>query len=229
MSNERITIKGTSEGLIITIGAGAWPGLIDELEQNLSQKASFFKGGRVALRVGPRQLTRPQLETVGQVLNRHHVTLWAVESESSGTQEAATQLGLETGLAERRGVEPPVEAAPQGDAIVIRRTLRSGQVFHHPGHVIVIGDVNPGAEIRAGGSVIVWGRLRGVVLAGTGDIGEEAVVCALQLAPTQLRIGSYIAHSPPEDDDHEFLPEMASVQDGQIVAEPWQDQARSNS
>jgi septum site-determining protein MinC len=224
MSNERIIIKGTSDGLIVTIGAGAWPGLVDELNQHLSKKASFFKGGRVALRVGPRQLTRLQLESVGQVLNRHRVSLWAVESDSPGTRQAAGQLGLETDLSPRQDAVAPPETSPtEGNSIVVQRTLRSGQVIHYPGHVVVIGDVNPGAEIRAGGSVVVWGHLRGTVHAGVGDngLGERAVVCALQLSPILLHIGSYITRSPTNEIEQDIVPEMASVQENQIVAEPW--------
>lgn len=223
MSNERITIKGTSDGLIVTIGAGAWPGLIDELNQQLSRRASFFKGGRVALCVGPRQLTRLQLESVGQVLNRHNVSLWAVESDSPGTRQATTELGLETSLSPRQVSVEPIVSPPEGNSILVQRTLRSGQVIHHPGHVVVIGDVNPGAEIRAGGNVVVWGRLRGTVYAGVGDdgMGQEAVVCALQLSPILLRIGSHITRSPTDETEEETVPEMASVQDDQIVAEPW--------
>ncbi len=224
MPNERITIKGTSDGLIITLGAGAWPGLVDELDQHLGQKAAFFKGGRVALRVGPRQLTRLQLESVGHVLNRHKVTLWAVESDSPGTRNTAEQLGLETQLSPRKEPEPIAEVAPMGEtSIVVQRTLRSGQTIHHPGHVVVIGDVNPGAEIRAGGNVVVWGRLSGTVYAGVGEngLGEKAVVCALQLSPALLSIGKQMTRSPATDSNPEVIPEMASVQDNQIVAEPW--------
>lgn len=226
MSSDRLSIKGTSDGLIITLGAGTWQGLIDELDQRLGEKASFFKGGRVGLAVGPRQLTRLQLEQIGQLLNRHNVTLWAVESESPSTQEAAAQLGLEIGLgmAARVAVTSPPTIGSAGEALLVQRTLRSGQVIHHPGHVVVIGDVNPGAEIRAGGSVVVWGRLRGTVHAGANAAegqSENIVVCALQLSPTQLRIGDYITRSPADDADHDIVPEMASVQDGQIVAEPW--------
>jgi septum site-determining protein MinC len=225
MPNERITIKGTSDGLIITLGAGAWPGLVDELDQHLGQKAAFFKGGRVALRVGPRQLTRLQMEAVGHVLNRHKVTLWAVESDSPSTRQAAEQLGLETDLVPRKEpVDVADELPPAGEqSIVVQRTLRSGQVIHHPGHVVVIGDVNPGAEIKAGGSVVVWGRIRGTVFAGVGEngLGEKAVVCALQLAPVLLRIGNQITRSPANETNSEIIPEMASVQDDQIVAEPW--------
>ncbi len=221
MSNDRIAIKGTSSGLIITIGSGLWLGLVDELDQRLGERASFFKGGRVALQVGPRQLTQTELGAIGEVLDRHGVTLWAVDSDSPGTRDAAAQLGLEIGLPDRSVTTPADTTDTPGDAIVVRRTLRSGQVIYHPGHVVVIGDVNPGAEIRAGGNVVVWGRLRGAVYAGSGDDGDNAVVCALQLSPTQLRIGNYIARSPNEETGQEVGPEMASVQNNQIVAESW--------
>jgi septum site-determining protein MinC len=222
MSNERITIKGTSNGLIINIGSGVWQGLLEELNSSLAEKASFFKGGRVALKVGPRQLTRQQIEAVGNILNHHTVTLWAVESDAAGTQQAAAQLGLETNLSPRPKPETPAPAEPAGDSIVIRRTLRSGQLIDHPGNVVIIGDVNPGAEITAGGSVIVWGRLRGNVFAGADEgFGNKAVVCALQLSPMRLRIGNYVARTPAEEDNQEIIPEMAFIQDEQIVATPW--------
>ncbi len=225
MPDDRISIKGTSNGLIITLGAGIWQSLVDDLNIDLNKKASFFKGGRVALRVGPRQLTRPQLESIGHVLNRHQVTLWAVESDAPGTREAATQLGLETNIAPPRPIQVSVPEQPidrVGDSLVIQRTLRSGQVVHHPGHIVVIGDVNPGAEVKAGGSIIVWGRLRGNVYAGSQEgQAASAVVCALQLAPMQLRIGDRMTRSPANDNDHNFVPEIASIQEGQIVAEAW--------
>lgn len=225
MSSDRINIKGTSEGLIITVGAGVWPGLMDELDQRLREKASFFKGGRVALAVGLRQLTIAELEQIGQLLNSHNVTLWAVESEAPSTREAAAQLGLEVGFgtSARPVTGPSVPQAAPDEAMLVRRTLRSGQVIQHASHVVIIGDVNPGAEIRAGGSIIVWGRLRGSVYAGANvKLAKSAVVCALHLSPTQLRIGDYIARAPADEIEHELIPEMASVQNGQIVAEPWQ-------
>ncbi len=224
MSSDRINIKGTSDGLIITVGPGAWPGLVEELDRHLGQKASFFKGGRVALRIGPRQLSRPQLEKVGHLLNRHQVSLWAVESDSPATRAAAEELGLETGMAAPRAPAPQTAPPPpEGDSIVVQRTLRSGQVIYHPGHIVIIGDVNPGAEVRAGGNVVVWGRLRGTVHAGAGDegLGDRAIICALQLSPTQLRIGSHITRPPADDGNQDSAPEVASVQEGQIVAELW--------
>ncbi len=103
--------------------------------------------------------------------------------------------------------------------MVLRRTLRSGQVLQHPGHVIVVGDVNPGAEVLAGGNVFVWGRLRGVVHAGAaGD--RQAIVCALELAPAQLRIADVVARAP-EEHPSPARPELARVEDAGIVVETW--------
>jgi septum site-determining protein MinC len=109
------------------------------------------------------------------------------------------------------------------ESLFVQRTLRSGHKVHFPGHVVVLGDVNPGAEIVAGGNVIVWGRLRGTVHAGAAG-GEHAVVCALDLDPTQLRIGAQIAISP--DRKGKPRPETALIRDGQLVAEPWSIESR---
>ncbi len=224
MSSNRVTIKGTSDGLVITMGAGTWSGLMAELEKHLGKKASFFKGGRVALRVGPRQLSLPELAAVGQILDRHQVSLWAVESNSAATRAVAREFGLEIELFPPQITTSVTDKASlEGESLVIQRTLRSGQIVHHSGHVLVIGDVNPGAEVRAGGHVVVWGRLRGTVHAGVGEqgLGEKAIVCALQLSPTQLRIGEHLTRSPADETHRAIAPEMASVQNNQIVAELW--------
>ena len=85
--------------------------------------------------------------------------------------------------------------------------------------MVVIGDVNPGAEIIAAGSVIVWGRLRGVVHAGS-EGNEKAAVYALDLNPMQLRIAKYIAVPPSRKG--KSSPEMAVISDGQVTAIHWE-------
>jgi septum site-determining protein MinC len=242
MSQARINIRGTSDGVVVNIGAGDWNSLVAELTARLEQAASFFKGGRVALQVGPRQLSQDQVEHVGALLQQHAMSLWAVIGDSEETRQVVTALGLETELAPPRlparmesgrvpgatQAQPPrladeaggEDLPAEGGAVLVRRTLRSGQTVRHTGHVIVIGDVNPGAEIIAGGDVVVWGRLRGTVHAGAGG-DDDAVVCALALTPTQLRIGGHIARSPGGEPGRGILPEVASVQGDQIVAKPW--------
>ena len=185
----RVNIRGTSEGLIIGLGAGPLHEVLEEMVSRLSSKASFFRGGRVALHTGERALSEEQLCAIGSLLEGLGVTLWAVRTEHPATEAAARELGLEI---RTQAATPPVvqspELAPPEEApdLVVRRTLRSGQAIHHIGSVVVIGDVNPGAEIIAGGNIVVWGRLRGTAHAGAVD-DEDALVCALQLMPSQIR------------------------------------------
>lgn len=219
---ESVTIKGTSEGLIITLGPGPFEAVVGEMEERLASRASFFRGGRVALRVGDRSMSVEQLQAIGTALEHLGMTLWAVEGDHPATHVAARELELEVSL---RPNSPPVTVVSQSipleemAGIVVRRTLRSGQTIHYPGHVTLIGDVNPGAEIVAGGDIVVWGRLRGNAHAGAmGD--EQAVICALQMQPNQIRIGAHIAR-PPDRSWRPKAPEKASVQDGGIVVERW--------
>jgi len=219
---EAVTIKGTSEGLVIALGEGPLDAILSEMKSHLMSRASFFVGGRVALRVGDRSLSSEQIESIGTMIEEFGITLWAVEGQHPTTIAAAEDLGLETSVHQPGAQHQPAqEQIPLAEmaGIVVRGTLRSGQAVHHAGHVTLIGDVNPGAEVVAGGDVIVWGKLRGTVHAGAmGDDG--ALVCALQLAPSQIRIGAHIAR-PPERGRPPKFPEIASVQEGQIVVERW--------
>jgi septum site-determining protein MinC len=90
-------------------------------------------------------------------------------------------------------IAPAPASAPAGVSTLYHRgTLRGGQALHNLGNIIVIGDVNPGAELIASGDIVVFGALRGVAHAGAqGD--RAARVIALELAPTQLRIATCIA------------------------------------
>ncbi len=224
MPRDRVEIRGTSKGLIITVKSGNWQSILEQLAQKLEQRASFFKGGRVALEVGKRLLDTEEIEAVGHLLAEHQMTLWAVNSSAAETQTVAKLLGLET---QSRQPAPATPAAAEasgsatGDTLVIRRTLRSGQRIEHSGNIVIIGDVNPGAEVTAGGHVIVWGKLRGAVRVGAIN-PEDAFVCALQLSPMQLIIGSLISRSPADNGEEQIIPEMAFAQNGQIVAEAWE-------
>lgn len=224
MSREHVNIRGTSEGVIITIGPGDWQTRVAELKLKLGQKASFFKGGRVALDVGLHLLDQSEIEAVGNLLLNHQMTLWAIQGEAPDTQLAAEGLGLETKLSITPTVKPalprPVPSQVDTTTLTVKRTLRSGQSVEHTGHIVIIGDVNPGAKVMAGGHIIVWGRLRGTAQAGAIE-AKNAFVCALQLSPMQLIIGNVISRSPSSGTPDAIFPEMALVQDGQIVAEPW--------
>ena len=86
---------------------------------------------------------------------------------------------------------------------------------------MVMGDVNPGAEIVATGHVVVLGALRGLIHAGaSGNI--DASIMALTFLPTQLRIASHITRSPDGlMQEGNYIPEIALLKDGEVVIEKY--------
>jgi septum site-determining protein MinC len=217
-----LQIKGIREGLLVTLGEGDWVGLQNSLLKNIEEQTNFFNGAKLALDVGNQILNVVALSSLRDKLSEHQVSLWAVISNSPTTEKTAQVLGLATRLNTPR-LDRTIRALDTDhltgeSAMLVQRTLRSGFKITYQGHVVVIGDVNPGAEIIASGSVVVWGRLKGVVHAGA-EGNEQAVVCALDLAPTQLRIAGNIVIPPQRKGKPQ--PELAFIQDGQIMAEPW--------
>lgn len=225
MIDTAITVKGTRDGLLVTIESGEWSELLAQVKALFENRNTFFRGGKVALQVKERKLLPADIVQMRQLIESNGVTVWAILSTDPDTRTAVETVGLVADLPGREVVQEETEDAEEpllaDTGILVHRTLRSGQVVTHAGHVVIVGDVHPGAEIVAGGDVIVWGRLRGIVHAGAGG-DEQRSVCALELSPTQLRIGNHIAR-PPEDKRRSRTnqPERAFISDGQLVAERW--------
>ena len=96
-------------------------------------------------------------------------------------------------------------------------TLRSGQKLFSEGHLIVHGDVNPGAELKALGNIVVLGTLKGIVHAGAGG-DRSASVSAIVLSPTQIRIADVITRAPDEQLSP-TNPEIAYIMEDRIYIE----------
>lgn len=116
---------------------------------------------------------------------------------------------------------PKIHQNDDEQALFVKKTIRSGQIIHNDGHILIMGDVNPGAEIVASGDIIVMGSLRGVAHAGaTGN--EDAIVMAFRLQPTQLRIANHITRPPDEEVIGPSYPEIARIKDKAIIIEVYQ-------
>ncbi len=146
-----------------------------------------------------------------------------LETETLEEIEDADEVDAEgtTVIAAGSDVEQPVQTKSNVPAVLyLRQNLRSGQTISHAGHLVIIGDVNPGAEIMAEGDITVWGALRGIAHAGIGG-NVEAEIRALKLQPIQIRIAHAIARSPDRPRVKYALgarlgPETARIVDGKI-------------
>jgi septum site-determining protein MinC len=222
--SDLISIKGGREGLRLRLDDVAdWQVLTTALAQQLAQKSGFFAGARLTLEIGDRTLSDAQMAALLELMQQHGVQVEALGATARESRDAARASGLTARPLPRYPEPATPPPASEHDGMLVTRTVRSGQVLRHHGHITLIGDVNPGAELIAGGSVLVWGRLRGLVHAGA--LGNtEAVVCALELRPTQLRIADQITRAP--DGAGRLSPETARIEGGQIVVEPWEGSKR---
>lgn len=221
-SNPSIQIKGLRDGLLVSLDDAPWDEQLSLLISQVDAQPSFFQGARLALDVASQVLRVNELVQLRDALSERGISLWAILSESPTTENTAQLLGLATRISKPRPEESrqfSVNDLGEETAMFLSRTLRSGTRIEFSGHVVVMGDVNPGAEIIADGNVIIWGRLRGLVHAGAKG-NRAAVICALDLSPTQLRIADEVSATlKPQEHPR---PEMARInEDGKLQAEFW--------
>lgn len=221
-TNSLIQIKGLRDGLLVSLDDAPWEKQLAALMAQVDAQPSFFQGARLALDVASQVLKVDDLVSLRDQLSERGISLWAVLSESPTTEKTSQLLGLATRISKPRPEETrkfAVDDLGEETALFLNRTLRSGTRIVFDGHVVVLGDVNPGAEILAEGNVIIWGRLRGTVHAGSKG-NREAVVCALDFSPMQLRIAdeASAAMGPKASSK----PQIARINEfGNLQAENW--------
>jgi len=101
----------------------------------------------------------------------------------------------------------------------VRNSLRSGQKAEFEGSIVVLGDVNGGAEVVAGENVVVLGCIRGMVHAGAKG-NKEAIITAGSIEATQIRISNVVKECEREDLDDSLIKTNAYIGDNdEIVIE----------
>ncbi|MDA8336210.1 MAG: septum site-determining protein MinC [Peptococcaceae bacterium] len=198
MSQEPVSIKGTRHGLIIRLTENQDFSLIkNDLRTKMEASRGFFRGARYTL-------------------NRD-ATLTGRQQEE--LEEICREFGMVPGTAAAPNPRPRAGVSPGEPAFLAAGNLRNGHRLAHPGHVVVLGDINPGAIVTAGHNLVVLGACRGTAEAGTaGD--PSALVLALHLKPVRLAIAGQAA------DNHIFQstppgPVAARLKNGRITLEPW--------
>lgn len=200
---------GGNTGLLIDLGACYGFDLMrDELERRLSNMDRFLLGRPVTLNIGEQRLTERQFRELEDILLAFGAHL----------EELISSRDQREGNSSPKAVRTLTSDLVWENAALLCRHLRSGQRFKTESSVVILGDVNPGAEVIAGGHILVMGSLRG--LAHAGFYGEEsAIVAAYRLRPTQLRIAQHITRPPDDEDLTVDTPELARIRGGKVVIE----------
>ncbi|WP_273697734.1 septum site-determining protein MinC [Selenomonas noxia] len=217
MSEEKIKIKGENDGLMLEFPPDlSFLEIVEELSRKLDSGSGFFLRGTL-VRVPRNRFSKEELAEL-QELFRTHGLICRLEKPVPMRSASPVPPSPKPAAASVSPQEAMQDASELQRMLVIDKTLRGGQAVETEGSVIVFGNVNPGAQITAGGSVDIRGTCRGLVHAGAaGD--STAFIIADHLMPTQIRIANYVARSPDEPEDFGKA-ERAYVKDGQIVIEP---------
>jgi septum site-determining protein MinC len=109
----------------------------------------------------------------------------------------------------------------RSDVLMMCGRVRSGQKIQHKGHVLLMGDVNPGGEVMAGGDIIVLGSLCGSAAAGHPE-KNDAIIVALDFRPTRIQIADQVSTGPYGSANRS--PHYACIREGAIVVAEYLDQ-----
>ena len=156
-----------------------------DLDALVRRSPAFFVDRPVILDLSGTPLDKAGLTTLIADLHERGIRVFGVE----GADPAALGLGLPPALGGGRPVDIPGEASPGGPAnaaparkpapaLLVEGSVRSGQSVIHPdGDLTIIGSVGSGAEVVAGGSIHIYGALRGRAIAGTAGNTRARIFC----------------------------------------------------
>lgn len=203
---EDVAFKGVNGELELAWSdKAAFSSIMDGLTAKLTAASEFFPAGTVVKMPAASRLSADEKAQLAALLDRYGL----VCQEPPAIVAPAT-AAAPAGPSERENYEI--------QALVVGKTLRSGQQLTYEGAVVVIGDVNAGARVIAGGDIIILGACRGVAHAGArGD--ETATITASRILATQLRIAGLIARAP-DDLNKPACMETARIMNGKVVIEP---------
>lgn len=188
---------------IRVIEGSAWTILMADLKGRLPKiDQSWLAQTKAHLEAQDRLLDSRQIKELEQILSQINLKLDLIITTRRQTAVAGASAGYSVQQDANISLFATAETSQDlAEPLYLKNTLRSGTEIIHPSSVIVRGDVNPGASIIAGGDVYVWGSLKGIAHAGAnGD--RRALIMALRLIPTQIRIAELVARAPdtpPED------------------------------
>ncbi len=226
METKGIVFKGSTEGLAIIVPEEYTAAqLMEEVSGKIQANSRFFKGAKLKVTYQGIRLSMDEEAQLFQILDAQSGAV----IESLNRAAAGSGSTMAAPAPRKSQAAPPLrrfftKGQDESDCKFIRTTVRGGTRIQYEGSVVVVGDVNPGAEIVAAGNVIVLGLLRGMVHAGAGG-SREAFISALKLKPTQLRIADLIARCPDDPDTPGAYPEIASVREGMIEVNPLYERA----
>lgn len=213
-----VIIKGNKYGISIVLDKEmSFDTLMDSLVDRLKDAENFFDSDRqLAVTFEGRVLSNEEIDKLlsliaaNSKLNIQYVieenseletTFYDViraEEDAAKNQKQAVSEENSSNISDKEedmaALKPSSAENKDGNSMFYKGILRSGQSLEAKESLIIIGDVNPGAKVVAGGNIIIIGALKGSVTAGANG-NRNAFVMAMSMNPIQIQIANIIAKS----------------------------------
>ena len=206
MKKAPVVIKGNKSGIRIVLDdVLPFPEILEEVEKKFKESSNFLGEAQVAVSFDGRKLTEEQEAILLECIKENSkLQVVCLIDEDKQREELFNQT-----------LNEKLMAMNANSGQFFKGTLRSGQVMEFETSVVILGDINVGAQVVSTGNVIVLGSLYGTEYAGAAG-KENAFIVALKMNPMQIRISDVIARSSDEKQETPAEPQIAYLQDGAI-------------
>ena len=157
-------------------------GWLEEIDATLARSPGFFVGKPVVLDLSAVELSQTAIAHLVSSLEQRDIRVLGIEGVDAArlTTSMPPLLtgGRPTVLAQNEPKKPEPKPKPTSTSLLLESPVRSGQsVVFTEGDVTVLGSVGSGAEIVAGGSIHIYGTLRGRAMAGVNGNSAARIYC----------------------------------------------------
>jgi septum site-determining protein MinC len=163
-------------------------GWIAELDDWRKNSPDFFVGRPIILDLVGASLSSSGIFRLLAILRNRGIRVIGLEGVEAGGLDPALPPVLKGGRSSDEGIEPATADATKSSvaahhqeptSLLLETPIRSGQSVIFPyGDVTVLGSVSSGAEVVAGGSIHIYGALRGRALAGSMGNARARIFCS---------------------------------------------------
>lgn len=178
-----VIIKGFQNGINIILNDSCAFGEIKKcIADKFNESAKFFGNARMAVSFEGKKLSDEEENELLDIITENcDIEICCVMEKDAEKNDVYL-----------RAMNQFVESSDQNDGQFYKGNLKSGQTLETDYSIIILGDVNPGATVISTGNIVILGTLYGMAYAGGSGEGNN-FVAALDMRPTQIKIGDIIA------------------------------------
>jgi septum site-determining protein MinC len=193
-------------------------GWLEEIDATLATSPGFFVGKPVVLDLSAVDLSQSAIAHLVTSLEGRNIRVLGIEGVAEALLTTSMPPLLTGGrhcVLQQTKPEKP-EAKPKPTSLLLESPVRSGQsIIFTEGDVTVLGSVGSGAEIVAGGSIHIYGTLRGRAMAGVNGNSAARIYCQ-RIEAELLAIDGYYQTADQIDDTLRNRPAQAWL-DGDVM------------